>query len=107
MRIEMVQEHNFIAMEIRASFANYNMASDAKATIKRHGWERPRSNYVKLNVDGAFDPDLLKGSYNVVIKDLNGKFVAVENGKIDWCGDALIVEALALRFGLKSGVTKP
>uniref|UniRef100_M8ASY0 Uncharacterized protein n=1 Tax=Aegilops tauschii TaxID=37682 RepID=M8ASY0_AEGTA len=69
-------------------------------TIKRHDWERPRSNYVKLNVDEPFDPDLLKGSYGAVIRDSNGRFVATGNGEIDWCGDALMAEAPVLRFGL-------
>jgi hypothetical protein len=36
---ENVQESKFIAMAIRALVVNYTMASDAKATIKRHGWE--------------------------------------------------------------------
>ena len=83
MHNEKVQEPKFIAMAIRALVANYTMASDAKATIKRHGWERPRSNYVKLNVDGAFDPDLLKGSYGAVIRDSNGRFVAAGNREIN------------------------
>ena len=59
------------------------MASEAKATIKRHGWERSKSNYVKINVDGAFDADLLRGSYGAVIKDSNGRLVVAGNGEID------------------------
>ena len=105
MHNEKVQEPKFIAMAIRDLVANYTMASDAKATIKRHGWERPRSNYVKLNVDGAFDPDLLKGSYGAVFIDSNGRFIATGNGEIDWCGDALMAEALTLRFGLNLATT--
>ena len=69
---EKVQEPKFIAMAIRALVANYTMASDAKVMIKQHGWERLRSNYVKLNMDWAFDQDLLKGSYGTVIIDSNG-----------------------------------
>ena len=63
-------------MAIRVLVSNYTMASDAKATIKQHGWETPRSNYVKLNVDGTFDQDLLKGAYGAVIRDSNERFVA-------------------------------
>ena len=102
---EKVQEPKFIAMAIRALVANYTMASDAKATIKRHGWERPRSNYVKLNVDGAFDPDLLKGLCDAVIRDLNGRFIMAGNRELNWWGDALMTEALALQFGLNSATT--
>ena len=57
MHNEKVQEPTFIAMAIRALVANYTMTSDAKPAIKQHGWERPMCNYVKLNVDEAFDPD--------------------------------------------------
>ncbi|XBI48054.1 hypothetical protein VPH35_111878 [Triticum aestivum] len=81
------------------------VASEANAKIERHGWIQPRINYVKLNVDGAFDPDLLQGSYGVVIRDSSGKFIAAGNGKIEWCGDALMAEAMALRFGLNLATT--
>ena len=60
---------------------------------------------MKLNVDGAFDPDLLKGSYGAVIRDSNGRFVAARNREIDCYGDALMAEALALRFGLNLATT--
>lgn len=43
--------------------------------------KRQRRNYVKLNVNEDFDPDLFKGLYDAVISDFNGKFVAAENGK--------------------------
>ena len=39
------------------------------------------------------------------IVDLNGRFVAAGNGEIDWCGDALMGEALALQFGLNLTIT--
>ena len=53
---------------------------------------------MKLNVDGAFDPDLLKGSYGAVIRDSNGKFVATRNREIYWCGDALMAKALTIQW---------
>ncbi|KAM3228405.1 hypothetical protein ACQJBY_059825 [Aegilops geniculata] len=91
-------------MAIRALVANYTMASDAKVTIERYGWERPRSNYEKLNVGGAFDPDLLKGPYGAIIRDSNGRFVTAGNGEIDWCGDAVMTEAPPLRFALNFSI---
>ena len=56
-------------------------------------------------MDGAFDLDLLKGSYDTVIRDSNGRFAAAENEEIDWCGDVLMAEALALRFVLNLATT--
>ena len=46
-------------------------------------------------MDGAFDPDILKGSHGVVIRGPNGRLVTAGNREIDWSGDALMVEALA------------
>ena len=66
MHNEKVYEPNFKAGAIRALVANYTITGESKATIKRHAWGKPRSNYVKLNVGGAFDLDLFKDSYGTV-----------------------------------------
>lgn len=87
-------------MAIRALNANFFMASNPNAKLKRPGWLRPRRDCVKLNVDGGFDLDLLQGTYGAVIRDSNREFIAVGNGKIEWCGDAIMAGAMALRFGL-------
>lgn len=105
MHNEKIQEPKNIAMVIRALVANLSVASEANAKIKRHGWVQPRRNCVKLNVDRAFHPDLLQGSYGVVIRDSSGKFVVAGNGKIEWCGDALMAEVMALLFGLNLATT--
>jgi ribonuclease HI len=55
---------------------------------------------VKLNVDTSFDHDMLRGTMGAVLRDDKGRFIAGGNGKIDYCTDILMAEALALRFGL-------
>lgn len=87
-------------MAVRALNANFSIACAPRAKLKREGWAKPQRGYVKLSIDGIFDPDLLTGSFGVVIRDSVGKFVARGDGKIDWCGDSLMAEAMALRFGL-------
>lgn len=56
--------------------------------------------FAKLNVDASIDQDQLRGTVGAVLRDDKGKFIAWGNGKIDWCVDVLMVEALALRFRL-------
>ena len=48
---------------------------------------------MKLNTDASFDHDLLRGT-------MGGRFIARGIGKIDYCVDVLMAEALALKFGL-------
>ena len=55
---------------------------------------------MKLNVDASFDHDLLEGTMGAVLRDDKGRFIAGGNGRIDYCADVLMVEALALKFGL-------
>ena len=55
---------------------------------------------MKLNVDASFDHDLLEGTMGAVLRDDKGRFIAGGNGKIDYCADVLMAEALALKFGL-------
>ena len=68
----------------------------ALAKIKHHGWVKPKRGYVKLYVDGSFDPDVVHGAYGAVLRDSTGKFIGARNGKLEWCGDALMAEATAL-----------
>ncbi|XP_073363270.1 uncharacterized protein [Aegilops tauschii subsp. strangulata] len=56
--------------------------------------------FVKLNVDASFDHDLLRGTTGAVLRDDKGKVIVGGSWKIEWCADALTVEALALRFRL-------
>ena len=97
---ETTQNAQQISMGIRALAANFVNASSPKASIKRGGWSNPPTGFVKLNVDASFDHDLLRGTIGAVLRDDKGRFIGGGNGKIDWCADVLMAEALALKFGL-------
>lgn len=43
-----------------------------------------RKDYVKLNVDAAFDADLLQGAVGAVLRHCHGKFMAAANEKIEF-----------------------
>ncbi|XBJ16045.1 hypothetical protein VPH35_007773 [Triticum aestivum] len=43
---------------------------------------------------------MLKGMMGEVSRDHKGRFIEGRNGKIDYCADVLMAEALALKFGL-------
>ena len=97
---ETTQNATKISMGIIALRYNFVNASSSKASMKKGGWHCPPRGFVKLNVDASFDYDMLKGTMRAVLRDDKGRFIAGGNGKIDYCADVLMAEALALKFGL-------
>ena len=84
---------------------NFIAANSPRPRVCLGGWTRPRTGYVKLNVDAAFDWDLLQGAMGAIIRDDRGHMVVAGNKLIDYCYDVLTVEALALKFGLNTVLT--
>ena len=68
--------------------------------MKRILWTHPSAGFVKLNVDAACDSDSLQATVGVVLRDSSGKFLSAGNNVAGDCVDALMAEAIALRFGL-------
>lgn len=89
-----------IFLSVKALTANFTIAASPKAKLRTEGWMKPRRNYVKLNIDAAFDADSLQGAVGAVLRDSSGKFIAAANEKLDVCHDAFTAEAISLRFGL-------
>ncbi|KAI5003277.1 hypothetical protein ZWY2020_030437 [Hordeum vulgare] len=87
-------------MGILALTNNFVNASSPKASMRREGWSYPPRGFVKLNIDASFDHDLLWGTMGAVLRDGKGRFIAGGNNKIDHCTNVLMVEVLALKFGL-------
>jgi hypothetical protein len=54
----------------------------------------------KINVDASLDHDLLRGTTDAILRDDEGRFIAGENWRIDWCTYVLPAKALTLRYGL-------
>ncbi|KAE8797861.1 hypothetical protein D1007_27001 [Hordeum vulgare] len=89
-----------IALSVRALAENFAAALDRFQKGKRNPWTRPPPGFTKLNVDASFDPDLLQGTVDAVLRDNAGKLIAASNSIIGVCLDVFMAEALALRFGL-------
>jgi ribonuclease HI len=66
----------------------------------RHGWLKPRENFVKLNVDAGFCADTGSGSTGAIIRDDKGGFLATSCCGIPFISDPSTAEARALRDGL-------
>ncbi|KAI5321972.1 hypothetical protein L3X38_031044 [Prunus dulcis] len=62
-------------------------------------WNAPSSDFVKINVDGGWIGDTLKGGVGVVIRNTDGQFVGGLAGPI-CCDSALAVEAHSAIRGL-------
>jgi hypothetical protein len=68
------------AQAISALVTNYTRARKKENQgILRHGWVRPKEDYVKLNVDASFDADSGFGAAGVIIRDEHGLFMAGSN----------------------------
>jgi hypothetical protein len=62
--------------------------------IVRHGWVKPKDNYVKLNVDASFHAYKESGATGMTLRDDHGFFITGGNCTIPFVED---VEAMALR----------
>jgi hypothetical protein len=47
---------------INALYANFFATNSLKAKAKRGGWTRPLQDHVKINVDGSFGQNMLRGT---------------------------------------------
>jgi hypothetical protein len=69
---EMVQSPVRSAHAISVLALNYSRARGISKPISRHGWLKPREDFVKLNVDAGFDIDARTGSSVSVLRDDRG-----------------------------------
>jgi ribonuclease HI len=97
---EKVQKPAKSAQAIAAIALNYWRALKKNARDRSLGWEKPKEDYVKLNVDAAFSPDSCSGATGAVIRDEKGVFIAGSSCGIEHIGDATMAEARAVRDGL-------
>jgi ribonuclease HI len=98
---ELIRQPVRSAQAILALVTNYTRARKKENQgILRHGWVRPKEDYVKLNVDASFDADSGFGAAGVIIRDEHGLFVAGSNCIIPFVDSVATAEAMALRDGL-------
>ncbi|PNT70332.1 hypothetical protein BRADI_2g10133v3 [Brachypodium distachyon] len=94
---EAIQSPHRSAMANGALTANYWRASKKKAKVKNIGWTKPTEEFLKINVDAAFDIDEGRGSIGAVIRDSHGKFLVAACHEVPFASDAMMAEAYALR----------
>ena len=71
---ETVQTPSRTAHAISTLVLNYTRSKKKRMGIDRHGWTKPKENFVKLNVDAGFDVDTGTGSTGSIIRDGRGFF---------------------------------
>jgi ribonuclease HI len=97
---EVVQSPARTAQSISTLTLNFSRAKKRKTGIDRHGWVKPKENFVKLNVDAGFNADAGTGSTGAILRDDNGGFLAASCCGIPFISDPSSAEARALRDGL-------
>jgi hypothetical protein len=84
----------------------FSRAKKKKMGIERHGWVKPKENFVKLNVDAGFYASSGTGSTRVVNRYDKGFFVVVSYRGIPFILDPSTAEAYALHNGLLLATTR-
>jgi hypothetical protein len=98
---ESVRQPERTAQAISALVMNYTRSRKTKNNgICRHGWVKPKEDYVKLNVDDSFDADKRSGASGMILGDAHGFFIAGGNCTITFVEDAATADAMVLRDGL-------
>jgi ribonuclease HI len=64
-------------------------------------WQPPPNAWVKINVDGSFNPSSTTGSTGCIARDHDGHFLAARSRWNNYAQNALITEALACRDGIE------
>ena len=88
------------AQAIQSLTLNYSRARKKRSGIPRHGWVKPKENYVKLNVDAGFCIDSGTGTTGAIIRDDGGFCVAASNYGVPFVSDPPTAEAQPLQDGL-------
>ena len=97
---ETVQVPARTAQAISTLTINYTRAKKTSSRMIRHGWSKPKENFVKLNVDAAFSFDTGTGGTGAILRDDRGLFLAASNYGVPFAVDPATTEAQALRDGL-------
>jgi ribonuclease HI len=88
-------------MSIRALVANHLKAWGTPPGVHRRGWTRLRTNYVKLNVDVAFNQENKSGAVGAIIRDGRGEALVCACTFIPHVASAGSAEAKAMQMGLQ------
>jgi ribonuclease HI len=64
-------------------------------------WQKPGTEFVKINTDGAFQMESLSGAMGTVIRDVRGSYLKASARPIPSVGSALMGEAEAWRDGIR------
>jgi hypothetical protein len=60
--------------------------------MTRHGWKKPREEFVKLNMDAGFNINFGTGSTGAILRDDRGHFLAASSGNLPFVSDAATAE---------------
>lgn len=109
---EEMKAAGYVAGLIQRHLADFNELKQDCNTGARivKVWRPPAADYVKINIDGAFQEQHRAGGWGFVIRDVLGGVVGAGAGRITHCSDALQAEATAaiqaLSFAVDAGMSR-
>jgi ribonuclease HI len=86
---------------IRAITVNSSRAKSVNYNVEKITWLKPRGNFVKVNVDAAFNAEEGNGATGAIIRNSQGMFLAAGARFIPHVASASMAEALAILHGLQ------
>jgi ribonuclease HI len=94
------------AASIHAISANSARSVSLSYVPEKKVWKKPRSRYIKLNVDAAFNIDDSTGATGAILRDHTGNFIAASSKFIAQVPSASMAEAMAMQEGLLLAIQK-
>jgi ribonuclease HI len=99
-----IRSPDYIASSINYHVNEYRNLKQHKMTQKKvsiQKWSPPPSEFLKINIDGAFYESLKAGGWGFTVRDDRGLLIVAGAGNLEHLSDALHAEALALLYALK------
>lgn len=92
-----IEYHVSNVMKIKKTTKGHKQKLDQK-------WSRPPNGFLKINTDASFHRDANSGGWGFIIRDDQGRAMAVGAGNLANISDALHAEALALLYAIKMSI---
>ncbi|KAL6614861.1 hypothetical protein ACP70R_037131 [Stipagrostis hirtigluma subsp. patula] len=89
------------ALTSYTTFDELNKAKKQNVTEPTPRWSAPRGDFLKANVDGAYNPGENHGGWGVIIRDGKGQVVAAKAGRVQNVNEAFMTGLCAVLEALK------
>lgn len=95
------QEFSFMLSKHITEWRQFYAKPEKSLTKKKSLWSKPAMNFVKINVDGSFEPNSQLAGWGCIARDHTGDVLFTAAGNLVNMSEALHAEACALLHAIK------